>query len=25
MGEPGATVIADKGLWGREYAEILRL
>jgi hypothetical protein len=25
MGEPGATLIADKGLWGRQYAETLRL
>jgi hypothetical protein len=24
-GEAGATVICDKGLWGREYAETLRL
>jgi hypothetical protein len=23
--EPGTTLIADKGLWGREYAETLRL
>ena len=25
MGERGATLIADKGLWGRQYAETLRL
>jgi hypothetical protein len=25
LSQPGSTLIADKGLWGREYAETLRL